>query len=166
MDFVRIDTGDEEEQIADFLKQVMKENASVFDKVSSVQVMAYLTENDAKNAVDPLGISQPLVGLGEDEAGALLVVVPDSGKCNQFRKGCKMKHLQYKRMSVESTCRKYLDAIARQVAIDYCIPKTFQNPKMGDVIHALDHGTWLYKSAKRKRGAQQTPLRKHRHRME
>jgi len=38
--------------------------------------MAYRTDDDAQNAFMPLGTSEPLAGLGKDEANALVVVVP------------------------------------------------------------------------------------------
>jgi hypothetical protein len=56
-------------------------------------------------------------------------------------------------MSVESSCRKYLDAIARQVAIFYDFPTRYRNPTMGDVLQALDNNLAI---AKRKRVEEET----------
>ena len=72
-DFVELE---DNKKVKHFLKEVMKENASIFAQVSSVEVMAYKTEEDAKNATDPLGASEPLEGLGKNDANALVVVVP------------------------------------------------------------------------------------------
>ena len=74
-DFVVLE---DNKQVKHFLKQVIKENPSIFGNVSAVQVMAYRTDDDAKNATSPLGTSHPLKVLGEDEANALVVVVPES----------------------------------------------------------------------------------------
>jgi hypothetical protein len=61
-------------------------------------------------------------------------------------------------MSVEASCRKYLDAIAKQIALTYNFPQQFaQNPTIGDVFRAIDNNSWNY-SKKRKRNARQTPL--------
>ena len=41
-------------------------------------------------------------------------------------------------MSVEASCRKYLDALARKIALNYDFNTEYSTPTMGDVLKAKD----------------------------
>ncbi|KAH9074674.1 hypothetical protein Ae201684P_022476 [Aphanomyces euteiches] len=69
----------------------------------------------------------------------VLVVVPGAGLLEH--PVSHSKHLHYKGMSVEASCRKYLDAIAKQISLTYDFPQRFtQSPTIGDVFQAVDNG--------------------------
>ena len=59
------------------------------------------------------------------------------------------KQSQYKGMSVESSCRKFLDALAKKISELYDFATVYErNPTMGDVLKAKDgmEGTdWEYR---------------------
>ena len=61
-------------------------------------------------------------------------------------------------MSVEASCRKYLDAIAKQIATKYDFPWQYRkNPTIGDVLRAIDDHSWTH-IKKRRTNTRQTPL--------
>lgn len=45
---------------------------------------------------------------------------------------------RYKRLSVEASCRKYLDALAKSLATFYSFPWSYRQPTIGDVLRAKD----------------------------
>ncbi|KAE8901902.1 hypothetical protein PF005_g23080 [Phytophthora fragariae] len=82
----------------------------------------------------------------------VLVVLPDRQQSGSIK-----KQMQYKRMSVEASCRKFLDVLAEKFAELYvfdCI--TRKRPSMGDVFNAVRNNCWRFRL---KRGRQSTMAR-------
>jgi hypothetical protein len=52
--------------------------------------------------------------------------------------GSSKKQLTCKGITTESSCRKYLNALAIEIYFDYDFPKTDKKPTMGDVLTARD----------------------------
>ena len=53
--------------------------------------------------------------------------------------------MTYKGMAVESSCRKFLDAIALKIASHYNFHWHYRhNPTLGDVFHAMDTNEWEF----------------------
>jgi hypothetical protein len=52
--------------------------------------------------------------------------------------GSTKKQLTYKGMSTEASCRKYFDALANEIYVEYDFPKTYRKPTLGDVLAAKD----------------------------
>jgi hypothetical protein len=68
------------------------------------------------------------------------------------------KQSQYKGMSVESSCRKFLDALAKKISELYDFATVYErNPTMGDVLKAKDGTDWEYR-IKRKKQLTSIPL--------
>ena len=53
-------------------------------------------------------------------------------------RGSSKKQLTYRGMSTETSCRKYLDALAIEIYFDYDFPTAYTKPKMSDVLAAKD----------------------------
>jgi hypothetical protein len=92
--------------------------------------------------------------LGARKASALLVVVPAS---QQTQKGSIKKQQRYKGMSTEASCRKFLDALARELSVFYDFDFYYDIPTIGDVFHALKNNSWEYRLKKRRKVIE-TPL--------
>lgn len=57
------------------------------------------------------------------------------------------RQLSYKKLSVESTCRKYLDMLARNIRKYYTFVYKYSSSTIGDVLHAKDgpeRKTWNF----------------------
>ena len=52
------------------------------------------------------------------------------------------KQVLYKGMSVEASCRKFLDALAKQIYSHYDFKITYENATMGNVLFAMDNNKW------------------------
>ena len=50
--------------------------------------------------------------------------------------GSTKKQLNYKGMSTEASCRKFLDALAIKIYFEYDFPTSYKKPTMGDVLAA------------------------------
>ncbi|KAG9411159.1 hypothetical protein AC1031_016807 [Aphanomyces cochlioides] len=89
--------------------------------------------------------SYPQLNVSSDGRIHVLVVVPDGAGLLEHAVS-HSKHLHCKGMSVEASCRKYLDAIAKQISLTYDFPQQFtQNPTIGDAFRAVDKKTWTYR---------------------
>ncbi|KAG7376771.1 hypothetical protein PHYBOEH_001305 [Phytophthora boehmeriae] len=53
-------------------------------------------------------------------------------------------------MSTESSCRKFLDALARELSAYYDFDFYYAVPTIGDVFHAVDNGLWAFRMKKNK----------------
>lgn len=66
--------------------------------------------------------------------------------------GSSKKQLTYKGMSTEASCRKYLDAVAKEVFQSYDFDTVYRTPTMGDLLAAKEGqegDTWDYRKNRR-----------------
>lgn len=125
-----------------FRDAVLLKNSPILPDIASSQLKVYRNKiafdkrNDKEQVeMEPLKSSQLLDGLGKTEDGALVVLVPSSTSpsVKAFRQR------RYKAMSVEASCRKYLDAIASRLAEFYEFDYRFKSgATIGDVLAAKD----------------------------
>jgi hypothetical protein len=144
-------TGD----IADLRDAVQLKNAA--NKLAKVDASdlkvfkIYKGQDDSEN--EPLDEETPVSGLGEagqKKKDALLVLVPESRVSSRSSSDSSLTTAQpqpvlkahrqqrYKEMSVEASCRKYLDAIAKELALYYVFDFKHTGPTIGDVLKAKD----------------------------
>lgn len=84
--------------------------------------------------------SRSLNDIGQTESNALLVVVPDVSGSKQ--RGSTSKQIEYKGWSAGSYCREYLEEVAREIGEMYDFETKYKIPTMGDILDALDLGSW------------------------
>jgi hypothetical protein len=66
--------------------------------------------------------------------------------------GSSKRHRHYKRMSTEESCRKYLDAVAKELFQSYDFDTVYSTPTMGDLLAAKEGpegDTWDYRRNRR-----------------
>lgn len=79
-------------------------------------------------------------GFGQDIKTAVIVVVPQSIRI--MSEALQLKSLKYKSLSSESSCRKYLDSIARCLNEDFFFETKFKHATIGDVFKAIKNNQW------------------------
>lgn len=130
--------------VGDLRDSVKVKNSDILKGVVSAQLVVYLNESGLKEKKQ-LEPDDEVGKLGKTKKDALLVVVPESKSLTSTT-----KQKTYKGMSIEASCRKYLDALAVEIAKLYDFETKFRNPSMGDVFDALSTNTWSYRRKKNK----------------
>jgi hypothetical protein len=125
--------------IDDFIEACKKKLSPHFDSIATDQLSLSLTEGGT-----PL---EPDSSLPESENNTaktpLFISITNPTLPVAVYSNTKQK--QYKKMSVEASCRKYFDALACKLALFYEFPWAFkQNPTIGDVIKAKEKNNWKY----------------------
>ena len=124
--------------VADFKKAIKKEWANRLKDYDSSDLTLF--QPDGKTEIDPETLVSELkeipwhpmiVTVLELAAKGTVVELP-----SQAAKGSSNKQLTYKGMSVEASCRKYLDAVANELSGIYSFSKTYKKATMGDLISA------------------------------
>ncbi|KAJ3202072.1 hypothetical protein HDU67_000823 [Dinochytrium kinnereticum] len=142
--------------VADFREAVYLKNSSLLTGITSSQLLVYKNKAafDKRNAAiddgkkEPLDPTESLDLLGSNE-GMLIVAVPSltSSSLKPFRQK------RYKAMSVEASCRRYLDAIALKLASLYEFDYKYDTgPTIGDVLAVKDgveDDDWSFRRARK-----------------
>ena len=137
----------ENADVADFRKAVKGERANDCAKVDAARLGVFENEASWRNNNNSMKASRKLCEekadlnisrLGQDdEESALIVVVPPTLTI------LKEKHMAYKRMSAEASCRKFLDAVANSLVADYDFKRSFGlHAAISDVFRAIDKSKW------------------------
>ena len=142
--------------IAQFRDAAHLKNSSILTGITSSQLTVYKNKAafDKRNAAVDDGKEEPLdptesLGLLGSKEDMLVVAVPSptSSSLKPFRQK------RYKAMSVEASCRKYLDAIALKLASFYEFDYKYDGgPTIGDVFAAKDGvegDEWSFRRAKK-----------------
>jgi hypothetical protein len=130
--------------VAHFRGAVKKKFSPYLDSYSTVQLTLF--HPDGIIEIDP---GEEITKLDELNVGPWtpLVVTVDELPIPALS-GSSKKQLSYKGMSTEASCRKYLDALARQLALYYRFkwgPDDDNDyPTFGDVLHAYKKNEWNF----------------------
>jgi hypothetical protein len=95
-----------------------------------------LFQPDGTTEIDTGEVIQKLDDFGVGPWKPLVVTVEDLPK--PAPTSSSKKQLAYKGMSTEASCRKYLDAISKEIFFIYDFDKAYKNPTMGDLLAAKD----------------------------
>ena len=120
--------------VADFKDAIKNRLPHLLAAYDAAQLTLF--QSDGNTEIDP---GESITKLNEFNVGPwtpLVVTVEESPA--PAPRGSSKKQLTYKGMSTESSCRKYLDALAIEIYFDYDFPKTYKKPTMGDVLAARD----------------------------
>ena len=115
------------EDIADFLKEIKKESQLAIPPSTPIT----LYQPDGTTEIKPTDTIQSLGNMGKDADAPLVVKTTAVGKSSRL--------VSTRKMSVEASCRKYLDAIAKRLAEFYEFNYRFKSgATIGDVLEAKD----------------------------
>ena len=132
--------------VADFKDAIKTKLPHLLAAYDAVQLT--LLQPDGNTEIDP---GETIAKLNEFNVGPwtpLVVTVEESPI--PAPSGSSKKQLSYKGMSTEASCRKYLDALARQLALYYEFKwgkddeKRNDYPTFGDVLFAKRKKKWSY----------------------
>ncbi len=130
------------EYVYDFLKEIKKEYSNTLGSFDTSQLTLY--KSDGTTEIKPTDTIKSLGNMGKD-ADAPLVVKTAVGKSSRL--------MTTRKMSVEASCRKYLDAIAKRLAEFYEFNYRFKSgATIGDVLEAKDGiegEDWDFRKAKK-----------------
>jgi hypothetical protein len=149
--------GKELDNAREELKNFKADNPNAFFDIEKKEYLTFLTQQvkDREEALKDreAALKDRAAELNDREAALIkLAKVPQTSSTKQS---------QYKGMSVESSCRKFLDALAKKISELYDFDTVYErNPTMGDVLKAKDglEGTdWEYR-IKRKKQLTSIPL--------
>ena len=118
--------------VTHFIDAVKKKLSPKLDQVSVDNITLLVTKDGP--ALEP---DDPLPAQNTKQT-ALVVTAPPSAapSSGPLMKAGRQKTL--KKMSVEASCRKFLDAVALKLSTLYWFPKTHNGgPTIGDVLHAV-----------------------------
>ena len=128
------------EDIADFLKEIKKEF-----EISGPSSHLTLYQPDGTTEIRPTDTIKSLGDAGKDADAPLVVKTTAIGKSSRL--------VTTRKMSVEASCRKYLDAIAKRLAEFYEFNYRFKSgATIGDVLEAKDGiegEDWDFRKAKK-----------------
>lgn len=104
----------------------------------SLKVILADAETDLTTAKEALSTSQK-AGPTQIVAAAISLVASINHRIAALathHKPAISRQLSYKKLSVESTCRKYLDMLSRNISKYYAFDYKYSSPTIGDVLHA------------------------------
>jgi hypothetical protein len=127
------------EIIDDFIKVCKKELSSKLGSYDVDQLSLSLTEGGT-----PLEPDSPLPE-SENNTAKTPLFISTTSTALPVAVYSNTKQKQYKKMSVEASCRKYFDALASKLALFYEFSWALkQNPTIGDVLKAKEKNNWKY----------------------
>ena len=130
--------------VADFRYAIKKKFSPELDSYAPHHLTLF--QPDATTEIDPETL---VTGLKEIPWKPMVVTVKEL--LIPAPSGSSKKQLSYKGMSTEASCRKYLDALARQLALYYNFKwgkddeKRNDYPTFGDVLFARRKKKWSYR---------------------
>ncbi|KAI3655622.1 hypothetical protein MP638_005311 [Amoeboaphelidium occidentale] len=131
--------------IDDLRDSVKAKNSNKLALIDSSDLIVYLNEYALKEKKEPLKEDDLVYGLAKSKKDALWVAVPHVSNVS-IKTGSTTKQQKYKGLSVESSCRKYLDTLASKLALDYGFQwgtnGNASSPSIGDVLQAKEKNEW------------------------
>ncbi len=129
------------DDLDDFLKEIKKESQLAIPQNTPIA----LYKSDGTTEIKTTDTIQSLGNMGKDADAPLVVKTTAAGKSSRL--------VTTRKMSVEASCRKYLDAIAKRLAEFYEFNYRFKSgATIGDVLEAKDGiegEDWDFRKAKK-----------------
>ena len=112
--------------VDDFKRAIKREFSHLLHEYDVAQLTHF--EADGNTEIDP---QKPVAELKEANWKPMIIKVEQPA--TQVTTSSSKKQLTYKGMSVEASCRKYLDALVRKIAVNYDFNTEYSTPTMGEL---------------------------------
>ena len=115
--------------VDDFKRAIKREFSHLLHEYDVAQLTLF--EADGNTEIDP---QKPVAELKEVNWKPMIIKIEQVEQpATQVTTSSSKKQLTYKGMSVEASCRKYLDALARKIAVNYDFNTEYSTPTMGEL---------------------------------